>query len=218
MGFIDGAFKKITGIIDTSVTRANENQKLTVLDARSGNDKINIHTNFDGSVDVDVNGRNFSFTAEEAQNLEIRGGRGNDRITQSGWSNNEEPNITIKGGSGNDTIHGTAGDDNIDGGSGNDTIYGHSGNDNIDGGSGNDRIHGGAGNDMINGGMGNDNIFGNAGDDQITGGGGFDFADGGKGSDRIQDAVDISLLLGRIKMNSQLVDAIKNAAISATTK
>ncbi|MCG8051026.1 MAG: hypothetical protein JAZ15_07475, partial [Candidatus Thiodiazotropha endolucinida] len=66
---------------DTSVTRGCGK---TVLDAGNGDDNINVHTNFDGSVDVCVNGKTYSFSAQEAQNLEIRGGNGNDNITMSG--------------------------------------------------------------------------------------------------------------------------------------
>jgi Ca2+-binding RTX toxin-like protein len=192
----------------------------TVIDAGAGNDRINIHTNRDGSVVVTVNNEKYHFSAAEARNLEVRGGNGNDTITSSGeqsavskaWCG--ETKITIDGGSGNDiisggtgaeTIRGGAGNDHIDGGDGNDSIRGGRGNDYInggrgndylDGGQGNDTIVGGDGNDHIHGGQGNDYIFGGNGNDAISGGRGNDYINGGSGNDRLQGNRGIDTIVG----------------------
>jgi Ca2+-binding RTX toxin-like protein len=173
----------------------------TVIDAGKGDDVINIHTNPNGSVDVTINGEVHSFSAEEAKNLEVRGGKGNDTIVCTGeaepmyhilggpggfvgWGDN--PNLTIDGGKGDDIIMGSSGDDTIRGGSGDDIIFGGGGNDNIDGGRGNDTIMGGDGNDQIHGGRGNDFIMGNHGNDHVYGDQGRDDVYGGQGRDWVQ--------------------------------
>ncbi|MEJ2610086.1 MAG: calcium-binding protein [Candidatus Thiodiazotropha sp.] len=157
----------------------------TVLDARGGNDKINVHQNIDGSVTVRINDKEtHQFTAEEARCLEIKGGDGNDSITMTGQQLYGMPNnITISGGKGNDKIYGGAGNQTLSGGEGNDIITGGAGNDRIFGGAGNDRIFGGSGGDYINGGAGNDSLYGQAGNDTIVGGGGYDYLVGGSGCD-----------------------------------
>jgi Ca2+-binding RTX toxin-like protein len=167
----------------------------TVIDAGNGDDTINVHTNFDGSVDVNINGETYSFSAEEAKNLEIRGGKGNDTIVCTGEAFNFEifgtkfgadnPNLTIDGGKGDDLIVGSEGNDTIRGGKGNDVIMGGGGNDNIDGGRGNDLITGGNGHDTIQGGRGSDTIMGGEGNDTIHGGYGNDNIHGGNGNDNV---------------------------------
>jgi Ca2+-binding RTX toxin-like protein len=163
----------------------------TVIDAGKGNDDINIHTNEDGSVDVTINGEVHNFSAQEAKNLEVRGGKGNDNITCTGeaqddnsfmaklfGNTNRDPNITIDGGKGDDTIAGGCGNETIRGGKGNDVISGGC-NDFIMGDCGNDTIHGGKGNDSISGGCGNDNLYGDKGRDFVHGGDGKDWVQGG---------------------------------------
>jgi Ca2+-binding RTX toxin-like protein len=163
-------------------------QQKTIIDAGAGNDRIHVHTNDDGSVNVTVNGEKHKFSAAEAKNLEIRGGDGNDKITCSGKADdgvgifgfkfNNAPNLTLSGGNGNDRITGS---------SGNDTINGGKGRDIINGGDGNDTIHGGDGNDTIDGGKGDDKVFGDAGRDNVKGGAGKNWVDGGsKGPNLIE--------------------------------
>jgi Ca2+-binding RTX toxin-like protein len=152
----------------------------TIIEAGSGNDNIRVSNGNNGGLNVNVNGQNYYFTAQEAQKLVIRGGDGNDNIRVD---SNVRQNLTIEGGngndnitggSGNDRIFGGAGNDRINGGNGNDSIWGGSGNDRINGGNGNDTIHGGSGNDTLNGGNGNDNLIGGTGADSLNGGRGFD--------------------------------------------
>jgi Ca2+-binding RTX toxin-like protein len=168
----------------------------TVIDAGKGDDLINIHTNPNGSVDVTINGEVHSFSAEEAKNLEVRGGKGNDTIVCTGEADqrsffgiplgDNNPNLTIDGGKGDDFIMGSCGDDVIKGGKGNDFIMGCDGNDKIDGGKGNDFISGGKGNDQVHGGRGNDIIMGGDGNDHVYGDQGRDDVYGGKGRDWVQ--------------------------------
>jgi Ca2+-binding RTX toxin-like protein len=152
----------------------------TVIDAGKGDDLINIHTNPNGSVDVTINGEMHSFSAEEAKNLEVRGGKGNDTIICTGEADertffgipigDNNPNLTIDGGKGDDFIMGSNGDDVIKGGNGNDFIMGGDGNDQIHGGRGNDFIHGGNGNDKVYGDQGRDDVYGGQGKDWVQGG------------------------------------------------
>ncbi len=182
----------------------------TIIDAGKGSDDIHIHTNDDGSVNVNINGEDHHFSAQEAKNLEIRGGSGNDNITSSGeakgfsfnsdrglfsgtglffggaFSQNTNPNLTIDGGKGNDYIEGGSGNDTILGGAGRDSILGGCGDDKIDGGDGNDVIMGECGNDVIHGGRGNDSLSGGVGNDDVYGDAGRDFAHGGEGNDWVQ--------------------------------
>jgi Ca2+-binding RTX toxin-like protein len=167
---IKSAFKQLKHIDLNSTARATDAKTgKTVLDARGGNDKINVHQNIDGSVTVTINDKEtHQFTAEEARCLEIKGGDGNDNITMTGQQLYGMPNnITISGGNGNDNI------------------YGGAGNQTLNGDAGNDRIYGGSGNDRINGGEGNDSLYGQAGNDTIIGGagGGYDYLVGGSGRD-----------------------------------
>jgi Ca2+-binding RTX toxin-like protein len=168
-------------------------QGKTIIDAGAGNDDINVHTNDDGSVDVTVNGEEYNFTAEEAKNLEVRGGNGNDNITCTGKADqrsgifgimfNNDPKLTLDGGNGNDRISGSSGDDTIRGGKGRDIIKG---------GDGNDTIHGGDGNDTIDGGAGDDKVFGDAGRDNVKGDSGNDWVDGGsKDRDMFENIFDL---------------------------
>jgi Ca2+-binding RTX toxin-like protein len=173
----------------------------TVIDAGKGDDLINIHTNTDGSVDVTINGEMHSFSAQEAKNLEVRGGKGNDTIVctgeadpdlnfimggPGGFGRGGNPNLTIDGGKGDDIIMGSSGDDKIRGGSGDDLVMGGGGNDDIDGGKGNDIIMGGDGNDKIHGGRGNDFMMGGDGNDKVYGDQGRDDVYGGQGKDWVQ--------------------------------
>jgi Ca2+-binding RTX toxin-like protein len=152
----------------------------TVIDAGKGDDLINIHTNPNGSVDVTINGEVHSFSEEEAKNLEVRGGKGNDTIICTGEADkrtffgipigDNNPNLTIDGGKGDDFIMGSCGDDVIKGGKGNDFIMGGDGNDTIHGGRGNDFVHGGDGNDKVYGDQGRDDVYGGQGKDWVQGG------------------------------------------------
>jgi Ca2+-binding RTX toxin-like protein len=177
-GWMD-RFVDAIGFDDTKVYEANGK---TVIDAGMGSDQVTVTSNDDGGVTVSVNGRTYNFTEEQAKNLEIRGGSGDDNIK---IDRDVEDGITVRGESGNDTIQGGGGADRIFGGSGTDTIKGGHGNDYIHGGSGNDTIHGERGNDRIFGGSGNDEVRGGRGNDTIQGGQGADKLHGERGKDSI---------------------------------
>lgn len=162
-----------------------------VLTTGSGNDKISVKNNTDGSLAVRVNGESYQLEMAQAQALTLRTGAGNDVIDVA---SDVKINQIIDGGVGDDTITTGAGDDSIDGGSGNDTIksgagsdyvFGNSGDDVVDAGAGNDVVYGGDGRDMLTGGAGANYIDGGAGNDSIDGGAGQDMLSGGVGDDRI---------------------------------
>lgn len=154
----------------------------TIIDAGNGNDNIHVSNGANGGLNVNVNGQNYYFNAQEAQKLVIRGGNGNDNIRVD---SNVRQNLTIEGGNGNDRITGGSGNDRIFGGAGNDIINGGNGHDQIWGGRGNDRLNGGNGNDTIRGGSGNDSLYGGNGHDNLIGGTGADRLNGGRGFDRL---------------------------------
>jgi Ca2+-binding RTX toxin-like protein len=156
----------------------------TTIHGSGKNDNIHAHVNYDGSVDVNINGKTLHFTAQEARNLKIEGGDGNDNIQITGHQLfGADTNITIDGGNGNDIIRGGAGDETITGGYGDDWIDGGAGNDEIDGGFGNDTLIGGCGDDKLNGGAGDDDLWGGSGNDDLHGGFGDDNLIGGSGND-----------------------------------
>ncbi|MCW4202663.1 MAG: calcium-binding protein [Candidatus Thiodiazotropha lotti] len=166
--------------------RIERNGDTTRVFAGSEDNHINIHTNSDGSVDLTIDGETHHLTAQEAKNLIIDGGCGNDNISVTGQQLcGPENNITINGGSGDDVIRGGAGNETINGGSGNDWISGGSGNDKLHGGLGNDTLIGGDGHDRLNGGDGDDGIWGGAGNDFVSGDNGNDTLVGNSGNDRL---------------------------------
>ncbi|MDO5297572.1 MAG: M91 family zinc metallopeptidase [bacterium] len=162
----------------------------------------------DGSIIVNVNGKETRYTAEEAERLIIDGGDGSDTINVA---EDVTANLHIAGGHGNDEITGGAGNDVIYGGAGNDRIVDNYGSNRIDGGAGNDvliahgqdrdgvtahkntiiggtgndYIEGGDGDDYLSGGDGYDVIYGLSGNDVMFGGDGKDYIDGGLGDDRL---------------------------------
>ena len=119
---------------------------------------------------------------------EVRGGKGNDRLTGNDASNvldGGDDNDNIWGGSDNDILAGGAGDDRIEGG---DSFYITA--------SDKDRIFGGAGNDTIDGGADDDQIWGEDGDDKILGGRGRDVINGGSGNDILVGGQDVDTIQG----------------------
>jgi len=74
------------------------------LRAKGANDVIDIKYHADGSATVTVNGEEFEFTAEEAANLTVDGGDGNDTITVDLENSAGTNGLTIVGGNGDDSI------------------------------------------------------------------------------------------------------------------
>lgn len=100
----------------------------TVVKGTSGDDTIDVALNADGSADVTVNGETTHYTPEEAKDMRISGGAGDDTITvtDNRWRlcGMENGDVTIEGGSGDDSISGDLGRVDADGGTGSDTING----------------------------------------------------------------------------------------------
>jgi|GEM_PF-2580185 len=100
----------------------------TFVDGTSGDDTISVIYNQDGSADVTINGETTHYSAEDAKNMRISGGAGNDTITVQ--DNREvlifgdSGSVTVEGGSGDDNISGDLDGVTVDGGTGRDTING----------------------------------------------------------------------------------------------
>ncbi|MBZ4421310.1 M91 family zinc metallopeptidase [Myxococcus sp. RHSTA-1-4] len=181
----------------------------TVVDLGTGNNEATVSRTADGGLTVTSDGNSVTLTAEQARNVTLRGGDGNDRISVDA---DVTANLRIEGGDGNDTLvggggrntlvggagddylQGGAGSDSLQGGEGRDVMYGLGGTDTMlggaerdymDGGGGNDSLFGGAGNDQVMGGRGNDSLYGGAGDDAVAAGAGRDRVHGGDGNDAL---------------------------------
>ncbi len=184
-------------------------EKIKLALGTDGDDEINIRSGgSDGSLIVSINGKEKTYTAEEAKYLIIDGGDGSDKITvaddvvyqKDKYGNEYGLHITggygddrIIGGSGKDVIYDNYGGNNIDGGAGDDVLMAHGldkdgvtvHRNTLVGGEGNDYLEGGDGNDYLSGGNGYDVIYGLSGDDTIFGGGDNDYIDGGLGNDKL---------------------------------
>ncbi len=174
---------------------------ISVLKASEADNEIHISKGKDGGIIVNVDGQEQQFSAQEARNLIIDGGEGNDKIIAD---KDVKADLQIVGGLGNDTIT-TA--------KGNDTVYDNYGANNISTKEGSDTIIAnqldyvpGEENqtttdnrsffrkilDKITGKSSYEKqtvdgniIDGGSGDDYIEGGLGNDYIQGGKGDDVI---------------------------------
>ena len=123
-----------------------------------------------------------------APNVSVFGGDGNDRVVDTGGAN------TLSGGAGKDTLYGGDGNDRLNGNGGNDRCFGEGGLDRLYGYDGNDILFGGSSRDRIYGGAGADSCYGDSGDDLIyvKNDGSIDSVFGGSGTDGAQsDASDV---------------------------
>ncbi|ADD43957.1 M91 family zinc metallopeptidase [Stackebrandtia nassauensis] len=162
-----------------------------VVNTGSGNDKVNVTTDKDGNVKVEVNGVVQTFPPGTP--VVVRGGEGNDVITVD---KNTKVNLTLLGGDGNDRVHSAGGADTIVSGHGKDDVYAGEGNDYVSSGSGIDYVDGQDGNDDIGGGTGNDTLYGLGGDDYINGGEDADYLEGAKGNDTIDGGTGPDIISG----------------------
>ena len=178
------------GIEDSIQTTSDQ---VVVETSGSGDDRVEVRSNDDGTVDLYVNGERFPLELEDGQEITVRTGDGDDTI----WVDSDvQVNIVVESGAGDDFIMGGAGNDRIDAGEGDDTVYGGAGRDDIFGNSGDDRLSGGDGNDVVYGGDGNDFMTGTAGDDYLEGGKGDDTIWGGAGNDILSGGRDNDQLEG----------------------
>lgn len=120
-------------------------------------------------------------SARRVENVTIRGGQGDDRISTEDGTDN------LAGGLGNDALFGGNGFNQLYGGDGTDTLTGGTGVDYLIGGTGDDVSFGGADNDLLQedgfSGDGNDSLYGGAGIETIYAGDGNDLLDGGGDAD-----------------------------------
>jgi len=132
------------------------------------------------AVTVDVDGRVSEFSLRSFGVIQIRTGKGNDRVTIGTQDNPISIPASVSAGDGNDLV--IAGDAN-------DTITGDDGDDEISAAGGDDIVHGGAGHDTIFGGDGDDQLFGDNHADSIFGNAGSDTVHGGRGDDELHDGL-----------------------------
>jgi hypothetical protein len=136
-----------------------------------------------GILNVNLNGAVTPIGASAVRQIDVAGGKGNDRITIG-------PEITIRA-----RIWGGNGKDTITGGSGDDILFGEKQKDILIGGAGQDWLDGGKGNDVLEGSGGVDSLMGGHGKDILSGGADQDFLTGGKQKDTFSStqAIDTAL-------------------------
>lgn len=200
---------------DTSeVTKSGEAGKLEPITIKGtdGNDALKISQNEDGSLKVNLNGKESSYKAEEIERLVFDLGQGNNRIAADetvhsdlnisvGDGDNDitggRGKNTVRAGHGNNKIHGGEGDAVITAGNGNNEITGGKGTNIISAGNGDNRIHGrGQGDNIIMAGKGNNFIEGGEGDDLIMAGNGNNIINGKSGNDMIRMGDGDNVILG----------------------
>ncbi|MEL6555498.1 MAG: calcium-binding protein [Cyanobacteria bacterium J06621_11] len=178
------------------------------------NGAVNVGNTFELRTNVTNTGLNFrqenqgqlQLDINEVEQLEVNGGRGNDRLTIVGFTNRELKQITFDGGDGNDvlTVETPVSDvldrgllptnpsDSADGGSGDDSPLSSANlldSGTLTVGSASVAIHpnifadGGAGDDSLTGGSGDDTLIGGTGNDTLIAGNGDDSLNGGAGDD-----------------------------------
>lgn len=184
----------------------DDNGKLAtrvVVRGTSGDDDIHVVYNADGSADVTVNGESTHYSPEQARNMRVDAGAGDDTITiddnRQGGGSGEPGNLRVDGGSGDD--HVVVNDNTRFGGGGNVTVNGGSGDDQVEvnnnsrfGGGDRITVNGDSGNDTVtvkdhsfftaggrievNGGSGDDQINGDLNGVHVHGGSGHDTVNG----------------------------------------
>jgi len=118
-------------------------------------------------VNISSTGEVRRFASSKVNEIEVRGGLGDDFITVG---QGVTLSSSLFGGRGHDIIRGGGGNDTIHGGRGADSIRGRGGNDDLLGDDGDDDIRGGVGDDSLNGGNGRDDCNGGDGTDDVSNG------------------------------------------------
>lgn len=181
-----------------------------VVGGGDGDDTIAVKNGKNGSLVVTVNGKSTTYSAEDAQNLILDGGAGNDSIVVD---KGVTMGLNITGGDGDDMLVGGSGNDRMIDGSGNNAFAGRDGDDTMIGNGGTTQeasegtpwysklwkavvggsvatnggnyMDGGKGADYLEGGLGNDTLKGGSGNDVVYGLSGNDTISGGAGRDYI---------------------------------
>lgn len=155
-----------------------------------GADDIDVQKLKNGNYSVTVNGKSIELDGAQVKQLDIKAGRGDDRVHVG---QGVDVKTTIDGGSGSDAIVNHANDAFIKGGSGHDQIFNSGRGARIDGGRGNDALFNTGARAQINGG---------AGHDSIANTGAFARVDGGRGNDQVFNAGFAALLKGGLGHDS----------------
>jgi len=192
----------------TTPTLNEDRSGRTVVDLGAGDDTATVTQGPRGGLTITSGGSTLQLTAEQAENVVIKGGDGNDKITVDA---NVTTGVAIHGGEGDDYLQGGAGDDSVRGGAGRDVVYGLGGDDAVSGGAGRDYLDGGRGDDSVKGDSGKDQVIGGRGNDTLAGGSGSDVLAGGAGEDAIDGGS------GRDEVYSQTNDTVARSRQDTVT-
>ncbi|MCD6500015.1 MAG: hypothetical protein J7M25_17105 [Deltaproteobacteria bacterium] len=140
------------------------------LYASSASDKIIVSSMRDGRVSVQVNGEQKIFTRQQAKNMVLHAGGGNDTIAVGPGV----PQMTIKGEDGQDQILNFGSHVRLDGGKGNDLMVDFGSHNHLLGGSGNDTFMELGSQNRLEGNSGRDEFVSVGSQNQLTGGRGRD--------------------------------------------
>ena len=171
-----------------------------LLKGTDKDDKFYLKQMENGNLLVNINGKKYNYTGEQANRLYFDLGEGNNTLVAD---ESVEYNLIIEAGNGNNKIISGKGVDAIKVGNGNNTIFGgdektiftkapngertkNIKGDYIKVGDGKNTIDAGDGDDKIVAGNGNNRIFGNKGDDNISTGSGNNIIEGNDGDDIIK--------------------------------
>jgi Ca2+-binding RTX toxin-like protein len=160
---------------------------------------------------VGVNGKTWTFPADQVKRITIAARGGDDRVRLEYSSREPRPlapagvlpaHVSVPavlwggpgaddmvGGLGDDLLIGGTGDDWLEGAYGKDVLYGNEGNDVLAASraGGGNRLVGGSGDDTLSGGSSDDTLIGQGGNDLLYGADGNDWMDGGSGEDSLDD-------------------------------
>lgn len=195
--------REVTWKLDSNGRRI-ETMDQVVISTGGEADVVHVSQRKDGSLDVTVNGQSTNIVLEDGQELAIRTGGGDDKVTVEA---NVEVNVDIDSGDGDDVIIALgSGNDRISAGGGDDTITVAEGGNYVDGGRGDDTIVATGGSSAVYGGYGDDTIIvtGNdnyidagRGNDKVTVNGDANVIGAGRGNDTITSNGDNTIYTGR---------------------
>ncbi|MEM7675453.1 MAG: calcium-binding protein, partial [Myxococcota bacterium] len=145
--------------------------------------RIVLSAHGEGGVTVSFNGDTYTFSPEEAAQLQILGSNVDDKFEVADGFAEDFLLPEVLGLRGEDTYIGNVGRDRFRGGKDRDSIFGFDGDDQLLGDRDDDYIDAGRGDDALSGGAGHDTLLGGKGADTLHGGKGQDTLHGGQGAD-----------------------------------
>ncbi len=170
-GLKDLSEKAKDGLMDIGEKLEDKLKNQIRVKGTDGNDNVRVSQGEDGSLTVNLNGKETKYSKADAERLLFDLGKGDDTFIADA---SVKHGLKVLGGEGNDYLQGGSGADILDGGDGNDVLYGLGGSDKLTGGAGKDYLDGGDGDDVIDGGADNDILAGGKGTDKLIGGDGKD--------------------------------------------